>query len=299
LPGVDVNTCAGRIAVVTGASRGIGRALAIRLAAEGAVVIGVSRSISASEYGGSLLETARLAEQAGGRVVPVGADVGSMQGRADISAAAVELGPVTIVVNNAAADRAFASGFADLSEADFLRAVNVNVWGAWDLAARFVPDMRAQGAGWILNISSAQAAPRLPWASNSTGGACLYGGTKAMLDRVTTGAAMDLYADNIAVNALSPEAAVLTEHSSDIVRKLGPSVIEPVETFVEAALPLVCGDPKVLTGRIAYSLSLIKELDLAVHALDGRTLLAGWQPADIDDARLFAGYLRQPVARLR
>jgi NAD(P)-dependent dehydrogenase (short-subunit alcohol dehydrogenase family) len=269
--------------------------LAIRLAAEGALVIAVSRSTSSSEYGGSLLETARLAEQAGGRAVPIGADVGSPQGRAAITAAAAELGPVTIVVNNAAADRAFKSGFADMTEADFLTAVNVNVWGAWDLAARFVPDMREQRGGWILNVSSAQAAPRVPSASYGTGGACLYGGTKAMLDRVTTGAAMELYADKIAVNALSPEAAVLTEHSSDIVHKLGPSVIEPVETFVEAALSLVCGDPRVLTGRIAYSLSLIKELDLAVHELDGRSLLPGWQPADIDDARLFAGYLRQPA----
>jgi citronellol/citronellal dehydrogenase len=91
-----VNTCAGRVAVVTGASRGIGRALAIRLAAEGAVVIAVSRSTSSSDYGGSLLETVRLAQQAGGRAVPVGADVGSSQGRAAIAAAAAELGPVRL-----------------------------------------------------------------------------------------------------------------------------------------------------------------------------------------------------------
>jgi hypothetical protein len=118
-----------------------------------------------------------------------------------------------------------------------------------------------------------------------------------MLDRITTGAAMELYADNIAVNALSPEAAVLTEHSSDIVRRLGDSVIEPVETFVEAAVALVTGAPQYLTARVAYSLSLIKELELAVHQLDGKQLLAGWQPPDISASRLFPGYLRTGSGR--
>jgi NAD(P)-dependent dehydrogenase (short-subunit alcohol dehydrogenase family) len=288
-----LNRCKDRVAVVTGASRGIGRALTVRLAAEGATVVAVSRSTSSSDYGGSLLDTVRLAADVGGRAVPVGADVGTAEGRERIQRAAEELDrPVAIVVNNAAADREFAVGFADMTEAAFQQALNVNVWGAWDLAARFVPAMRSQGEGWVLNVSSAQAAPRIPGTTRGTGGACLYGGTKAMLDRITTGAAMELYGDNIAVNALAPEAAVLTEHSSDIVRHLGPSVIEPVETFVEAALALVSTTPRRLTGRVAYSLSLVKELDLPVLSLDGRELLAGWQPAEIDEKRLFGGYLR-------
>ena len=68
--------------------------------------------------------------------------------------------------------------------------------------------------------------------------------------------------------------------------------VEPVETFVEAALALVSGDPRTLTGRIAYSLSLVRELMLPVRTLDGRDLVPGWQPDDIDDSRLFPGYLR-------
>jgi citronellol/citronellal dehydrogenase len=86
---------------------------------------------------------------------------------------------------------------------------------------------------------------------------------------------------------------VLTEHSSDIVRRLGPSVIEPVETFVEAAMALVTLDPQAVTGRVAYSLSLVRELELPVFTLDGKKLMAGWQPKDIDEERLFGGYLRQ------
>jgi NAD(P)-dependent dehydrogenase (short-subunit alcohol dehydrogenase family) len=111
-----------------------------------------------------------------------------------------------------------------------------------------------------------------------------------MLDRMTTGAAQDLHEDRIAVNTLAPEAAVATEHASGI--GLPPDKVEPIECFVEAALALVSGDPRVLTGRVTYSLSLIRERRLSVRTLDGQELLAGWQPDDIDERRLFPGYLR-------
>lgn len=279
---------AGKIAVVTGASRGIGRALTIRFAAEGATVLAVGRSMDGdAALAGSLAETVELA---GARAVPVVAEVGTSEGRDLVQEAARQVGPVTIVVNNAAAPRAFGVRFPEMDEATFRLAIDVNVWSAWDLAARFVPDMRRLGAGWILNISSAQAAPRVASATASTGGACLYGGTKAMLDRLSTGAAQDLYADGIAVNTLAPEAAIATEHAVGV--GLPADKIEPVETFVEAAVALVTGDPSVLTGRVAYSLSLIRELGLDVHDLAGKELVAGWQPDDIDPLRLFPGYLR-------
>ena len=278
----------GRVALVTGASRGIGQALAVRFAAEGATVLAVGRSLDGTgQFAGSLAETVDLTN---GRAIAVPAEIGTAAGRDAVAAAAREVGPISIVVNNAAAPRAFDLRFPDMDENAFRLAVDVNVWAAWDLAARFVPDMRSIGAGWILNVSSAQAAPRIPGASSRTGGACLYGGTKAMLDRVTTGAAQDLYADGIAVNALAPEAAIATEHASGV--GLPPDKVEPVETFVEAALALVSGDPRTLTGRIAYSLSLVRELMLPVRTLDGRDLVPGWQPDDIDDSRLFPGYLR-------
>lgn len=280
------------VAVVTGASRGIGQMLVVRLAADGARVLAVGRSLDGGgQFGGSLSETVRLAAEAGGEAIAVPAEVGTTDGRDAVVAAAAEVGAVTIVVNNAAAPRAFDVRFADMDEATFRTALDVNVWGAWDLASRFVPGMRAAGRGWILNISSAQAAPRDPAAASRMGGACLYGGTKAMMDRVTTGAAQDLFEDGIAVNALAPEAAVATEHATTV--GLPPDKVEPMETFVEAAVALVSGEPRQLTGRVAYSLSLLKELGRPVRTLDGRELVPGWQPEDIDGGRLFAGYLRQ------
>src|SRR5205085_900201 len=112
---------------------------------------------------------------------------------------------------------------------------------------------------------------------SATAGQVLYGASKAMLDRMTTGAAAELWADGIAVNALAPEAAVATENARTVAG-VTAEISEPEETFAEAALALCTGDPAVLTGRVAYSLSLLVNLGRAVHTLDGRALLEGWQP---------------------
>lgn len=290
--------CHDERALVTGASRGIGRAIAQRLAAEGARVAVVGRSTSRAgerTLEGSVEETAEVITQAGGFAIPMVADIGSPAARARLAADAPEMlgGPVTVLVNCAAGDRHFDLRFDTTPESAFNATMNVNVWAAWHLAALLVPGMREAGRGWILNVSSRQAAPRPgpPFPTHQHGGACLYGASKAMLDRVTSGAAMDLYQDNIAVNSLAPEAAVLTEHAA-LVATIDDDHIEPVETFVTAALALLTAQPRSRTGRVAYSLSLIKELGEPVHTIDAKSLLPGWQPRDIDDRRLFAGYLR-------
>ncbi|WP_345680149.1 SDR family NAD(P)-dependent oxidoreductase [Yinghuangia aomiensis] len=279
------------MALVTGASRGIGQGLAVRLAAEGALVAAVGRTAKPGDgsYAGSLAETVDMAAAAGGQAVAVVADIGTAhERRRAVHEAEKHFGrPVTLLVNNAAAPRAFDLRFDGMEEDAFRAAIEVNVWAAWDLARLVIPGMLGDGAGWILNVSSAQATPRVgpPYSGISSGGACLYGGTKAMIDRVTSGAAMDLHGCGIAVNSLAPEAAVVTPHAVSAA-DLPPDKIEPMETFVSAALALLTGDPGTLTGRIAYSLSLVKELSVEVRSLDGRTLVEGWQPTEIDAKRL-------------
>jgi len=66
-----------------------------------------------------------------------------------------------------------------------------------------------------------------------------------------------------------------------------------METFVEATIALCTCDPKVLTGRITYSLSLLVELGRPVRSIDGSALVPGWQPDEIDRARLTPSYLRR------
>jgi citronellol/citronellal dehydrogenase len=289
----------GRIAVVTGASRGIGRAIAQRFAAEGALVVATGRTLlpDSGPYPGSLTETVRLIEGHGGHAVAVPIDLGDPTADRGMILRAAEAafgGCADIVVNNAAAVRRFDLRFSSMTAEVFRQSLEVNVWAGWDLAQKAIPGMEAKGAGWILNISSRGAAPKVgpPYSMHSlVAGQCLYGGTKAMLDRLTTGAAMELFDRNIAVNALAPEGAVATDNAR-MVANVDASVSEPEETMAEAALALCSADPSRMTGQVTYSLSLLVELSRPVWGLDGQTLLHGWQPADIDPSRLFSGYLR-------
>jgi citronellol/citronellal dehydrogenase len=152
---------------------------------------------------------------------------------------------------------------------------------------------------WIVNISSRSAGPNVgpPYAKTPVGSQALYGATKAMLDRMTTAAAMDLYDSNIAVNTLAPEAAVATENARSLLQ-LPERICEPEETMAQAALALCSGDPKSLTGRVSYSLSLLVELGRPVYGFDGKTLLPGWQPGEIDPGRLQPSYLTPVVQAL-
>lgn len=292
------HACDGRVAIVTGASRGIGRAIAQRLAAEGARVAVTARTVRPGEgaYGGSLEETVDTITAGGGTAVAVVADLADPErDRGEVVRATVDAfgDPVDILVNNAAAARRFELGFEHMTADEFRRQVEVNVWAAWDLALHVLPGMRALGGGWIVNISSMGAAPKVgpPYRPVPMVGAqCLYGSTKAMLDRLSTGAAMELAVDGIAVNALAPEGAVATDNAMTVAA-IDPTRAEPLETMAEATLALCTGDPRTVTGRVATSLSLLVELERAVWSLDGRALVDGWQPDDIDPRRLVRGYL--------
>src|SRR5262249_25735951 len=108
-------------------------------------------------------------------------------------------------------------------------------------------------------------------------GSSMYGATKAALNRLTVAAAGE-NEGVIAVNAMTPQIAILTPRvqAGSIVGM--DDICEPVETMAEAALALCTGDPAVLSGRIAYSLQLLLELDRPTYDLAGTKLVAGWQP---------------------
>jgi citronellol/citronellal dehydrogenase len=293
-------SCIGRVAIVTGASRGIGQAIAIRLAAEGAKValLGRDQTRRNKELSGTLEEGLEAIGQLGGDAIAIRCDIADPDyDKRDIVRqveARFRASP-DILVHSAAAPREFGPAgniaFADTPREFFMRTVEVNVWSFWELAKQVIPGMRKRGAGWILAITSSQAGPQprpdgraLPL--DRLGAACIYGGTKAFLDRICTGAARELYPDNIAFNNLANTGAIATPLSLTIAK-----ATEPIEAFVEAALALVTGDPKVLTSRIAHSLPLIFELKRPVYTLDGKHLFEGWQP-DRDDSRKFMkGYL--------
>lgn len=278
--------CAGRVALVTGASRGIGAAIARRLATEGAAVAVTARTAHAGDASlpGSLDDTVAAITGAGGIASAFAADLADpdLDLLALVGQVEARLGPLDILVNNAAA--MFTGPFDEQTPKRIRLAVEVNVVAPWRLMAACASGMRARGRGWIVNISTKVAAPPAgpPFAASQIGGGALYGGSKAMLERLTVGAAADLWGSGVAVNAVCPEAAVCTDGATAFV-EITHDRVEPVETMAEAVLALATSDPEGCTGRVTTSLDLLRELRRPVFGLDGRTLMAGWQPADLDD----------------
>jgi len=269
-------SCAGRRALVTGASRGIGAAIARRLASEGAQVAVVARSLDRAPEGvpGTLRETVAAIEADGGRALAIQGDILDARSRAEfVAACRAQLGPIDILVNNATFGPY--GPLEAFREREIARTLEASVGAPLHLIQLALPDLRAKRRGWILNISSAtakhaQGPPYDEW--QQKGGSHLYASGKAALDRLTTGLAAELACDGIAVNALAPVAAVLTEgvRASGAERFIEPSMIEPIEAMAEAALALCSGEPALLTGRIAYSLPLLEELGRPIRSLDGR-----------------------------
>lgn len=272
-PGVTAGRFEGRRALVTGASRGIGAAIAERLAAEGADVAVTARTAEEHPHlPGSLRHTQARLERYGRRVAVVVADLADDADRQRVVPEASEAlgGPPEILVNNAAA--AIYAPLADLPLRRRRIMFEVNVHAPLDLAQAVVPAMRAAGEGWIVNVSSASARlwPGPPYDLGPQGTTlAAYGASKAALDRLTNGLAAELLGSGIRVNGVEPRAAVLSEGAAQLVgHTLRPDQVERVEAMVEATVALCCG-PRELTGRRAVSLDLIDELGLAVHELDG------------------------------
>lgn len=261
---------------MTGASRGIGAALAERLAAEGADVAIVARTRSEHAHlDGSLEETAERCRAHGAEVAIIVADLTDVDQRSRIVAAAADQlgGSIDIVINNAAA-----AIYQPVVETPLRRRhlmFEANVHAPLDLATAAIPAMTEAGEGWIINVSSGTARPwpGPPFDVGSLGTTiAIYGASKAALDRITNGLGAELYGTGIRVNTVQPRAAVLSEGAAKLAgKKLRPDQVETMEQMVEGTLVLACCDADI-TGRVTVSLDNIDEFDLDVHGLDARPM---------------------------
>ena len=258
---------------MTGASRGIGAGIAERMAAEGADVVITARTLEHHDHlAGSLQETAARLARYGTKVGIVVADLTDEADRARVIPEAVEHlgGHVEILVNNAAASiQKPLEGFP-VKRRNIMFEANANA--PLDLSLAALPAMRDAGEGWIVNLSSGSAKlwPGPPAEFSPTSiNISAYGASKAALNRLSNGLAMELYGTGIRVNTVEPRAAVLSEGAAELVGNLlRPDQIESMEAMVEGTV-FLCDCPADFTGQITVSLDNIERFGLTVHALDG------------------------------
>jgi NAD(P)-dependent dehydrogenase (short-subunit alcohol dehydrogenase family) len=224
----------GRVAVVTGAARGLGRAYAQGLAKAGATVIALDLS--------DCSDTVRDIETNGGRAFSRRCDVGDMTScRAAVDDILTRLGRVDVLVNNAALFATLKSGrFDTIAEDDWESCMRVNVTGVWNCCRAFVPPMRERG-GSVVNISSLAATYGLPNALH-------YTTSKAAVIGLTRGLARELGRFNIRVNAVAP-AVVETDGMSQFFGEKKEDAVKAIFSGQSIRRVLTTDD---LVGTILY-----------------------------------------------
>jgi citronellol/citronellal dehydrogenase len=264
----------GRVAIITGSSRGIGRALALRLADEGAAIVVTGKSEQGTDrLPGSIYTVAEEIRERGGVALPVRLDVReSEQVAAMVERTIAELGRVDILVNNAGA--LWWEPVLQTPPNRFDLMWQVNVRGAYLCSYHALPHMVSQNYGHIVMCSP-------PLVTSVSPGRVLYETTKMGMTRLALGIADEHRQDNVAANSLWP--ATLIESFATInwpaeIMGGGPEQWRSPEVLCDALVQVVTSDPSELTGRDLTDEEILRERGWNESELD-RYWVAGERPA--------------------
>ncbi len=229
----------GKIAIVTGSSRGIGRAIALALAGEGARVVLCART--AATLDDAVSAARAVAREHGGDAHGVVCDVTTPAGVAAlVDAARAAFGGIDILVNNVGGSGA--RDFHDVDEADFAAALDRNLWPAFRCSRAVLPTMIARGGGAIVNITSI-------W-GREAGGAPAYNVAKAAELALAKAMARDLARDNIRVNAVAPGSILFPGGGWERRQKADP---DGIAAFVAREIPFGrFGTPEEVADVVAF-----------------------------------------------
>ena len=227
----------GKVALVTGGSRGLGRQSALALAAEGVNVAICARGQ------GTLNQTAAELKATGVKVGAFVADLGDETGAADLVAKTeAELGPIDILVNNVGGSLG-TSDLVNSSLADFQMVMNANLWSAVALMKHVVPGMQTRGWGRVVNISSIFG--------REYGGTAPYMVAKAAMIAASKHTAMAVAKDGVTVNSIAPGSIL---HAGGTWEKfIANNSKEAVAEFIDRNLPMgKFGWPEPIGATVAF-----------------------------------------------
>ena len=264
---------AGKVAIITGASRGLGEYCAVGYAREGARVVIAARTETESDprLPGTIYHTAKLVEEAGGEALPVVCNVADNDSvEAMVARVMDHWGQIDVVVTNAAVQPA---GFiSTIKLKSWELEFNINVHGPFRTIRAALPHMQAAKSGSIINISSVAAM-----------GGSHYGAGKRAIESMTIGLARELKDQGIAVNAMKPVGAIETpgllfgrpQGAGAGTPAPGQPQIRPPpqayapgtrpqlpspDAYVEAAILLALATPDTFTGQVFNDAQLIERL---------------------------------------
>lgn len=255
----------GKNVLVTGASRGIGQAIAELFAAEGGKVVCVARTVQEGDHmlEGSLTRTVQTIKDKGGEACAVAADISNPENCLKlVEDARAAYGPIDILVNNAALN--YYVPIEDYKINRWIKAFEINVHAPFILSQAVLSDMTGGRGGAIVNISSGAAIGygRGPYEDTHVRGGTMYGASKAALERFTQGLAQEVAQyGNISVTALSPSHVVPTPGT--VFHKLVEGMEDPKgespDYMAKASLLLATEPVEKVNGRVTYSQLILEE----------------------------------------
>ena len=272
----------GKVVLITGASRGIGKAMCCHLALMGYTIVVTARSVQEQDttpFPGTIMETAAMVDQLGGTALPLRCDVEDIDAiRRTVETTLERFGRIDIMINNARYEGPAhwdAMDGVDIAEMDSL--YNANLRAPLHFSKLVLPHMMKQGGGMLLYSASASASREnrnLPGAG-STG--LFYPSSKAGLDRAMLGLTKEVRQHNIVIFGLSP-GATLTERATVVDSTFGYNLAGRHSVHVPAAVLdylITCPEPMLFTGRVIEAPDFAREHflmspeDLATPFRDG------------------------------